>query len=119
MSYEPEVVWHGSDHRPALESEADWIRAGERVFDTPGGYIEVTPKLRDMMARAFQSSPGSIAREGEIPFYRYVIRKKGMVEMGRRSCAECHTRVMPDGQVVKGAQGNGPFDQFFVLAAGS
>jgi hypothetical protein len=35
-----------------------------------------------------------------------VIRKKGVVEVGGNSCANCHTRVMPDGTIVKGAQGN-------------
>jgi hypothetical protein len=31
--------------------------------------------------------------------------------MGTISCAMCHTRVMPDGTVIKGAQGNFPFEQ--------
>src|SRR4030095_2041348 len=35
----------------------------------------------------------------------------GKVEMGTISCAMCHTRVMPDGTVIKGAQGNFPFEQ--------
>ena len=41
-----------------------------------------------------------------MPFLRYVVRKKGTVEVGQISCAMCHTRVMPDGSTVKGAQGN-------------
>jgi len=41
-----------------------------------------------------------------VPFLRYVVRKKGTVEVGQISCAMCHTRVMPDGSTVKGAQGN-------------
>src|SRR5439155_4949277 len=49
--------------------------------------------------------------QGELPFARYVIRKKGIVEVGQQSCAMCHTRVMPDRTVVKGAQGNFPFDR--------
>ena len=36
-----------------------------------------------------------------MPFSRYVIRKKGIVEVGNGSCASCHTRVMPDGTLVK------------------
>ncbi len=36
---------------------------------------------------------------------KFVIRKKGVVELGRRSCASCHTRVMPDGTLLEGAQG--------------
>src|SRR5262249_48355203 len=48
-------------------------------------------------------------KNGQLPFYRYVIRKKGVVEVNLDSCAQCHTRVMPDGSVAKGAQGNVPF----------
>ena len=46
-----------------------------------------------------------------MPFYRYVITKKGTIEIGVFSCAMCHTRVMPDGSILKGAQGNFPFDR--------
>jgi len=42
------------------------------------------------------------------PFYRYVVREQGKVEIGVLSCGMCHTRVMPDGTVIKGAQGNIP-----------
>src|SRR6185369_3124107 len=31
--------------------------------------------------------------------------------IGILSCAMCHTRVMPNGAVIKGAQGNFPFDR--------
>ena len=31
---EPEIVWDET-RSPALESEADWIKAGELVFDSP------------------------------------------------------------------------------------
>jgi hypothetical protein len=31
----PEVVWDDAGHRPPLNTEADWIRAGELVFDAP------------------------------------------------------------------------------------
>jgi hypothetical protein len=113
--YEPEVVWGGKDKRPPLETEADWKRAVEQVFDAPISFAGVTTKLREMLVQDFKSHPDFIMPDGQLPFYRYVIRKKGTVEMGRRSCAECHIRVMPDGQVIKGAQGNVPFDQFFAL----
>jgi hypothetical protein len=44
---------------------------------------------------------------------RYVVREKGKVEVGILSCGQCHTRVMPDGSIVKGAQGNFPDDRTF------
>jgi hypothetical protein len=48
-----------------------------------------------------------------MPGMQYVIRRKGVVEIGVLSCANCHSRVMPDGTLVKGAQGNFPFDRAF------
>jgi len=54
-----------------------------------------------------------ITREGIVPFYRYVIREKGNMELGILSCSMCHTRIMPDGSTVKGAQGNSPFNRTF------
>ena len=39
---EPEIVWgedqDGRKHAPPLENEADWIKAGEMVFDAAIGY---------------------------------------------------------------------------------
>ena len=43
--------------------------------------------------------------------YRSVIRQKGRIDVGILGCGMCHTRVMADGAVVKGAQGNFPFDR--------
>jgi hypothetical protein len=54
-----------------------------------------------------------VLKDGTLPFYRYVIREKGKVEIGALSCSMCHTRVMPDGSIIKGAQGNFPFDRAF------
>ncbi len=51
-----------------------------------------------------------LTTDGTMPFARYVVRAKGSVEIGNLSCAMCHTRVMPDGTAVLGAQGNFPFD---------
>src|SRR5277367_2958957 len=44
-----------------------------------------------------------------MPFLHYVIQEKGKVELGIFSCAMSHTRVMPDGTLLKGAQGSFPF----------
>src|SRR6185503_5322318 len=48
-------------------------------------------------------------------WFRCVIKEKGKGELGTISCALCHTRVMPDGTVVKGAQGNFPCEQAAAL----
>src|SRR5579864_3338999 len=35
---EPVIVWDDKGHAPPLQSEEDWIKAGEIVFDAPTGY---------------------------------------------------------------------------------
>ena len=52
-----------------------------------------------------------LAADGVMPFARWVIRRQGVPEVGNLACAMCHTRVLPDGAVVPGAQGNFPFDR--------
>ena len=38
------------------------------------------------------------------------------MEVGFAACADCHTRVMPNGSVIKGAQGNNPIDRGIAFA---
>jgi hypothetical protein len=116
---DPVVVWGGEGKdakRPALKTEVDWIHAGELVFDAPIAYGSVgsfeEPKslyLRD--PAWYKHVEPLITRDGVLPYYSYVIRQKGKVEIGMLACAMCHTRVMPEGSVIKGAQGNFPFDR--------
>ena len=49
--------------------------------------------------------------DGVLPFLTYVIREKGKIELGSFSCGMCHTRVLPSGAVLKGAQGNFPLNR--------
>lgn len=112
---EPVVLWNDAGRKPKLQTEADWIRAGEMVFSAPifsssedVGFIA----LADIKTRAWYEKSGMpISRDGTLPYLRYVIREKGKVELGSFSCAMCHSRVMPDGSVIKGAQGNFPFER--------
>jgi len=39
------------------------------------------------------------------PGGQYFVRKKGVLEVGGNACADCHTRVMPDGSFFQGGQG--------------
>jgi mono/diheme cytochrome c family protein len=100
---EPEVTFDAS----TLKTESDWIRAGELVFDAPVLY---PPLLNEFQRESdpYARTKTPLTRDGVMPFQRYVIRKKGVVEVGDGSCAQCHTRVMADGTLVKGAQGNYP-----------
>jgi hypothetical protein len=109
----PEVLWDESGHKPNLSSREDWIAAGRIVFDTPIYYtthrIASIDDVRD--PRWYRTTGISVAKDGTVPFVRYVIRKKGEVELGDFACGLCHTRVMPDGSVLEGAQGNFPFEK--------
>jgi cytochrome c2 len=104
---EPEVAFDPS----ALKTDADWIRAGEFVFDAPIGYGATfkLSQVRDPEWLRRHSIP--LTKDGIMPFSRYVIRKKGVVEVGGGACLMCHARVMPNGSLLKGAQGNFPVDR--------
>jgi hypothetical protein len=113
---EPEILWDYDAkglplHSPPLRTREDWIRAGEIVFDAPIAYDAFEVEVLRNPA-VYQSSGMPVAKDGLMPFQRYSIRKKGQVEVGDASCAGCHSRLMPEGTVLKGAQGNNPFDRF-------
>ncbi|HEU4388150.1 MAG TPA: hypothetical protein VFV34_10155, partial [Blastocatellia bacterium] len=107
---EPEIVFDAS----RFKTKTDWTRAGELVFDAP---IELESsgtlfsQVRDTAWYGKNRVP--VLRDGILPFMRYVIREKGKVELGILSCAMCHSRVMPDGRLFKGGQGNFPDDRAF------
>jgi hypothetical protein len=105
---EPEVLTFDFSKITAAD---EWIRIGEIVFDTPIDYdIAGSPaQFRDASYYTTLGIP--VAHDGTVPFVRYVVREKGKVEVGVLGCGTCHTRVMPDGSIVKGAQGNFPFDR--------
>ena len=101
----------------ALKTEADWIHAGELVFSSPISYGDIA-QISDVRNPQWHEKLHVLAtKDGTLPWFRYVIREKGKVELGTISCATCHTRVMSDGTVVKGAQGNFPFERAAALTA--
>ena len=105
------ILWDDGAHRPALETEADWIKAGEIVFNAPVLFfpdLDSTP----VDGRAADANTDDVYdRSGVSPFAEHVVRERGRIEFGEASCRECHTRVMPDGTVIKGAQGNRPVNR--------
>ena len=106
-SREPEVAFDASK----IDDEADWIAAGELVFNAATSFGPVFFGAREVRDASFYADTGMpVAADGTIPFARWVIREKGKVELGSMGCNTCHTRVMPDGSVVAGAQGNNPGD---------
>jgi hypothetical protein len=107
---DPEVIFDSTK----LKSEADWTKAGEMVFDAPIEFeagTEFYSEIRGM--DWFVKNNVLVTPEGVLPNMRWVVREKGKVELGYAACAHCHTRVMPDGTVIKGAQGNFPDDRTF------
>jgi hypothetical protein len=94
-----------------LVTETDWIAAGRDVFEMPISYngpIVFMRMVRD--PQWYERHRVPVTADGVMPFARYVIRRKGEIAIGNASCAMCHTRVMPDGTAVRGAQGNFPFE---------
>lgn len=101
-----------------LATREDWIAAGEIAFDAPIIYSGLT-KVSDVRDRSWYKESGMpITREGIMPFTRYVIREKGKVEIAEFGCGTCHTRVMPDGSVIRGAQGNYPLARLDAMIIG-
>jgi len=109
---EPVIVWDDKGHAPPLQTEADRIRAGEIVFDAPTTINRALLQIQDVANPIWYEKTGTpVAKDGTVPMYQYVIRTKGSVGLGHFSCATCHIRIMPDGSVLKGAQGNLPMQR--------
>lgn len=97
---EPEIVFDPAQ----LKTKEDWIRAGQLVFESEPFFFPA-PEVPG----SFFPTPLPPSKEGILPGFipgnRYIIRKKGVLEIGINACAGCHTRVMPDGSFLSGAQG--------------
>jgi hypothetical protein len=110
---EPVILWDDNAHRPALKTKADWIKAGEIAFDAPTAlnvqFVVTLTEVRDPTWYGKTGTP--VAKDGTMAFARYFIRKRGNIEVGAVSCATCHTCVLSDGSILKGAQGSFPFDR--------
>ena len=105
---EPEILWDDSGRAPALNTDQDWIKAGEIVFDAPVRFGEAA-LLENLRNPSWYEETGTPhAKDGTLPIFRYVIVKKGVIEVGQFACAYCHSRLMADGSVLNGAQGNFP-----------
>jgi len=106
---EPEIVWgedkNGKRYAPPLKTEADWIKAGEIVFDSVLGSIPLADRALETLGEDASKRGLPLMKDGTVPFVAFRIVEKGRVEIGLGSCGSCHTRLMPDGTLLKGAQG--------------
>ncbi|MDX2153078.1 MAG: hypothetical protein SFV54_20205 [Bryobacteraceae bacterium] len=91
----------------ALRTREDWIRAGRQVFESANTFPPVSFPFTEVHNPAWWRATGALAaKDGTLPYYRYVIREKGRVELTFDSCASCHSRVLPDGEVIWGGPGS-------------
>jgi hypothetical protein len=108
---EPVILWDDHGHAPTLHTEADWIRAGEIVFDASPGPNRFF-RIEDVRNPIWYEKTGArVSKDGVLPSLQYVVKSKGVVELHALGCATCHTRVMPDGSILKGAQTNQPIQR--------
>jgi hypothetical protein len=89
---EPEVVDFDTSR---FRTKEDWIRAGKAVFEAPTVIIRNGVRPTSFLGR-------------------YVVRQKGQLDLLNFSCANCHTRRLPDGTRIAGAQEY--FSREFVLS---
>jgi hypothetical protein len=96
---EPEIIFDPAK----LNTKDDWIAAGKLVFESE---TQFRPAPEPRLAA---NSKFGVSKDGVLPWFppggRYYVRTKGVLEVGANACAGCHTRVMPDGSYLEGAQG--------------
>ncbi len=108
----PVVLWDDRQRHPPLQSDADWIKSGKFVFDAPIIVGDGLISLSDIRNKQwFEEGAVPVTHQGIAPFFTYVIREKGKVELGAFSCAMCHTRLTLEGTIIRGAQGNFSLDR--------
>ena len=98
-----------------LKTETDWINAGELIYELPMNFFPLDSAMLSLlpaMAAKWKAAGVHANKKGIIPFVVISIRKKGKPELGTEACGICHTKQMPDDQLLKGAQGNFVGDQF-------
>jgi mono/diheme cytochrome c family protein len=97
---EPVIIFDASK----LSTKEDWIQAGKLVFES-----ETLFRPAPAAQPSASDTPWPVSSEGVLPYFvpgfRYVVRKKGVLEIGINACAGCHTRIMQDGSFFEGAQG--------------
>ena len=74
-----------------MKTEEEWIRAGELIFDAPittgrlGG-LATTSDLYLRDPRWYEQTRAPLAKDGTLPFFRYVVAEKGHVQIGILAC---------------------------------
>lgn len=107
---EPEIVFDTAK----MSTESDWLRAGESVFASGEAFDLLTADdLHDpALWGKFQFRADA---EGSLPGWRYVIRKRGKVELAMTLCGGCHEREI-GGRTVPGAPATALVDAISAFA---
>lgn len=105
----PEVAFDLSK----IKNQQDWIDAGKLVFEWPAAFTKDERKVSRLDLNYVKETNDKMTSDGVYPFRRYVITEKGKLKWGSLSCASCHTRVLENGELIAGAQGNSAADRGF------
>jgi len=97
-----------------LRTKADWIQAGQRVFEELDTAVTRTddPVVighfcdRAAIDKYRDASHDPMTRDGVILEYRWVVDYDRRLKISVSSCSSCHTRLMPDGTLLRGAPSN-------------
>jgi hypothetical protein len=93
-----------------LKTERDWIEAGRRVFEGLDFPVTRTedPRIFKYLddVEAVKKGGDMVTRDGIIPSIRWLVDRDGKLKLSLADCSGCHSRVLPDGKLVLGAQGN-------------
>lgn len=108
---DPEILFD-----PArLRTKEDWIRAGKLVFESDTVFFPAPSTPPVIVKQCPVASDGTYTCNAGRS--RYYTRTKGVLEVGTNSCAGCHTRVLPDGTLFEGGQGDPVFGSPAAIAA--
>src|SRR5258706_460322 len=97
-----------------LKTKSDWIAAGRRVFEELDTAVcrtdDPTVLAYFSDAKAVDAhrdaAHDAVDKDGVLLDYRWVVDKGGKMKMSLSSRAGCHTRLMPDGSLLRGAPSN-------------
>lgn len=91
-------------------TEREWITAGRAVFE---GMDLIENRTDDPRALAWVDDPAAperehalVTKDGIIVSLRWVVDTDRKLKLTLSECSACHTRVLPDGTAIEGAQGN-------------
>jgi hypothetical protein len=74
---EPRMIWDDKGHAPPLKTEADWIKAGELVFDAPLHYDGIL-RVSQVRSPEWWAKVGPrAAKDGTLPGTVTSSRRKG------------------------------------------